>query len=77
MEPQLLQFLNRIMRTIGLGVLWMILNSSLGIMWGYAYVESAWQISNIIFYIFLVTSFLGLLYVLYRIWRHPIGIKID
>ena len=76
MEPQLLQFLNRIMRTIGLGLLWMILNSSLGIMWGYAYIESNWELSNILFYIFLVLSFIGLLYVLYKIWRHPIGINV-
>lgn len=76
MEPQLLQFLNRIMRTIGLGLLWMILNSSLGIMWGYAYIESSWKLSNVLFYIFLVLSFIGLLYVLYKIWRHPIGIKV-
>ena len=76
MEPQLLQFLNRIMRTIGLGLLWMILNSSLGIMWGYAYIESIWKLSNILFYIFLLLSFIGLLFVLYKIWRHPIGIKV-
>jgi hypothetical protein len=76
MEPQLLQFLNRIMRTIGLGLLWMILNSSLGIMWGYAYIESSWKLSNVLFYIFLVLSFIGLLYVLYKIWHHPIGIKV-
>ena len=76
MEPQLLQFLNRIMRTIGLGLLWMILNSSLGIMWGYAYIESSWKLSNVLFYIFLVLSFIGLLYVLYKIWRHPIGINV-
>jgi len=77
MEPQLLQFLNRIMRTIGLGVLWMIVNSSIGIMWGYAYVGDHWQWSNILYYIFLVLSFTALLYILYKIWRHPIGIKID
>ncbi|MEI7589140.1 MAG: hypothetical protein WCJ68_06565 [Chitinophagia bacterium] len=77
MEPKLLQFLNRIMRTIGLGVLWMTLNSTIGIMWGYAYVQATWHLSNILFYSFLVLSFTGLLYVLYRLWCHPIGIEVD
>jgi hypothetical protein len=77
MEPKLVQFLNRIMRTIGLVVLWMTLNSSLGIMWGYAFVEGVWRLSNILFYSFLLLSFIGLLYVLYQIWRHPIGIKVE
>ncbi len=77
MEPKLVQFLNRIMRTIGLVVLWMTLNSSFGIMWGYAFVEGVWRLSNILFYSFLLLSFIGLLYVLYQIWRHPIGIKVE
>ncbi len=77
MEPQLLQFLNRIVRTIGLTVLWMIVNSSIGLMWGYAYVGNHWKLSNMVFYIFLLLSLAGLLYILYQIWRHPIGIKID
>jgi hypothetical protein len=77
MEPQLLQFLNRIMRTIGLVVFWMTLNSTIGLMWGYAYVGNHWQLGNIVYYIFLLLSLLGLLYVLYKIWRHPIGIKVD
>jgi len=77
MEPQLLQFLNRIMRTIGLVVFWMTLNSTIGLMWRYAYVGNHWQLGNIVYYIFLLLSLLGLLYVLYKIWRHPIGIKVD
>lgn len=77
MEPQLLQFLNRIMRTIGLVVLWMTLNSSLGIMWGYAFVENNWKLGNSLFYCFLLVSFIGLAYLLFKIWRHPIGIKIQ
>ena len=77
MEPQLLQFLNRIIRTLGLVVLWMLVNSTIGLMWGYAYVGNRWQLGNMVYYIFLLLSLIGLLYILYKIWRHPIGIKID
>lgn len=77
MEPKLVQFLNRIMRTIGLAVLCMTLNSTFGIMWGYAFVEGTWKIGNILFYVFLLLSCTGLFYTLYRLWRHPIGIKVE
>lgn len=76
MEPLLLQYLNRIMRTIGLVVFWMSINVAFGIMWGYAFIEKHWQLGNVLFYIFLLTSLAGLLYVLYKIWIKPVGFKI-
>jgi hypothetical protein len=75
MEPKLIQFLNRIMRTIGLVVLWMTLNSTFGIMLGYAFIEGVWQVGNKIFYAFLLLSSIGVFYTLYQFWRHPIVIK--
>ena len=77
MEPLLLQYLNRIMRTIGLVVLYMSINVAFGIMWGYAFIETEWKPGNVLFYLYLLISFIGFAYTLYRIWKNPIGIKID
>jgi ABC-type glycerol-3-phosphate transport system permease component len=66
MEPLLLQFLNRIMRTIGLVVFWMSINVAFGIMWGYAFIETEWKLGNVLFYLFLLLSFIGFAYTLYR-----------
>jgi len=77
MEPLLLQYLNRIMRTIGLVVLYMSINVAFGIMWGYAFIETEWKLVNVLFYVYLLVSFIGFAYTLYRIWKNPIGIKID
>lgn len=76
MEPEIMIYLNRIMNSIGIFFLWLTLNSTLGIMWGYAFIEKPWQLGNVLFYIFLLTSLAGLLYVLYKIWIKPVGFKI-
>jgi ABC-type glycerol-3-phosphate transport system permease component len=72
MDPQVLAFLNRITYTIGLVLLWMFTNSTLGIMLGYAFVKDRWRLSNTLFYIFLIVSFVALIYSLYKLWKTPI-----
>jgi hypothetical protein len=49
------------------------LNSTLGIMLGYAFVEGDWQWFNVAYYIFLCVSSAGYFYLLYKIWKDPIG----
>ncbi len=68
MDPEVLAFLNRISRSIGIALLIMVLNSTIGIMWGYAYVEDHWKWSNTFFYIFASISLVTLFYTLYKIW---------
>ncbi len=52
MDPEVLAYLNRISRTIGFTLVWMGLNSTLGIMLGYAFVEADWQWFNYLYYFF-------------------------
>ena len=75
MDPEVMAFLNRISRTIGFTLLWMGLHSTLGIMLGYAFVEGDWQWFNYVYYLFLLLSSTGYLYLLYAIWKDPIGFK--
>ncbi len=73
MDPEVMAFLNRISRTIGFTLLWMGLNSTLGIMLGYAFVEGEWHWFNYVYYLFLIISSTGYLFLLYKIWKDPIG----
>jgi hypothetical protein len=73
MDPEVMAFLNRISRTIGFTLLWMGLNSTLGIMLGYAFVEASWQWFNYLYYIFLMLSTGAYLFLLYKTWKDPIG----
>jgi hypothetical protein len=72
MDPEVMAFLNRISRTIGFTLVWMGLNSTLGIMFGYAFVEADWQWFNYLYYVFLILSTGGYFYLLYKTWKDPI-----
>ena len=69
MDPEVAAFLKRILTTIGIVVFWMGLNSTFGIMLGYAYVEDKWQLGNIIFYIWFVISIPLLIWYLWKLWK--------
>jgi hypothetical protein len=75
MDPEVMAFLNRISRTIGFTLLWMGLNSTLGIMFGYAFVETSWQWYNYLYYTFFFISTTAYLFLLYKIWKDPIHFK--
>jgi hypothetical protein len=75
MDPEVMAFLNRISRTIGFTLLWMGLNSTLGIMFGYAFVETSWQWYNFLYFTFLFISSAVYLFLLYKIWKDPIRFK--
>ena len=75
MDPQIIAYLNRISRSIGVTLLWMVSNSTFGIMKGYAFIENTWQLGNVLFYIFLAISFFSLIFILYKIWKTPVGFK--
>jgi len=72
MDPEVMAFLNRISRTIGFTLLWMGLNSTLGIMFGYAFIEANWEWYNYLYYCFLIVSTTSYLFLLYKIWKDPI-----
>lgn len=75
MDPQIVAYLNRISRSIGVTLLWMVSNTTFGIMKGYAYIENTWKLGNVLYYIFLVSSFLLFMFILYKIWKTPVGFK--
>jgi ABC-type glycerol-3-phosphate transport system permease component len=72
MDPQVMAFLNKITYSICFTLLWMFSNSTLGIMLGYAFIKEHWRLSNILFYIYLIGSFVAFMYGLYRLWKTPV-----
>ena len=69
MEPKIIQYLKRIVKTIAMGLLWMIVNAKIGIANNYAFYETKPSIANIVFYVWLVISLCALLFYFYKIWR--------
>jgi uncharacterized membrane protein YpjA len=72
MEPGIREFFKRLVTSISLLVLWMIVNMVIGIKYGYAFFENKIQLSNIIFYVWIVASFIALIFLYIKIWKKPI-----
>ncbi|MFM7358124.1 MAG: hypothetical protein ACKO1T_06045 [Sediminibacterium sp.] len=73
MEPGVRKYLLRILNTLGIGLLWMTINSTAGLMFGYGLVEGSFQLGNIVFYAWFFLSMLLFSWWIYRIWRNPIS----
>lgn len=72
MEPEVAAFLKRILTTIGIVLFWLGINSTVGIMFGYAFFEEGIKLSNVIFYIWLLTSLPTVLLILKKMWSKKI-----
>jgi hypothetical protein len=77
MDPVVSEYLKRILNTISFTVLWMAINSTAGIMYQFAYLQEGdgIQVENIIFYLWLILSFIALLYYLIRLWKKPLNFE--
>jgi len=72
MEPEVREFLKRIVLSLSVGIFWMAINSTLGIMYDFAFVHESVSLSNIIFYIWFLASLALLLWYFVRLWKKPI-----
>jgi len=72
MEPGIKEFFRRLSLSIGLCVVWMTINITIGIKYGYAFFENRIHWSNIVFYIWVIASFIGIIFLYLKIWKQPI-----
>ena len=71
MEPEVAAFLKRISTSIFVGILWMVINSTFGIMYDFAFVHDKITLGNILFYIWFIVSLPLLLWFYIRLWKKP------
>lgn len=75
MEPGVKQYLIRILNTLALGLLWMAINSTLGIMYDLAFVHEHATTGNILFFIWFAISLAAYLWWVIRVWSKPIDFE--
>lgn len=75
MEPGIRKYLIRIVNTLSLGLLWLALNSTAGIMYDQAFVHEKITLGNILFYIWFVSSLTAYLWYVIRLWSKPINFE--
>ncbi len=69
MEPEVKEFLIKIMQSISMGVVWLLINMSIGIYFGLAFFEGSPSIGNYIYYLFFLGSLSLLILFLRKKWK--------
>jgi hypothetical protein len=69
MEPEVRAFLLLIVNTISMGMVWLLLNMTLGIYFNFAFFEESPSLGNMLYYIFLPGSLVLLILYLRKKWK--------
>jgi len=69
MEPDVKEFLIRIIQTISMAMVWMVLNMCFGIYFGFAFFDDHPTLGNYIFYAWFLASFILLIYYFRKKWK--------
>jgi hypothetical protein len=69
MEPEVQDFLKRIVQTISVSMLFFLLHMTAGIYFNWAFFEGTPNIGNIIYYFVFIISLAGLIYFYYWLWK--------
>lgn len=69
MEPEVKEFLIKIMQSISMGVVWLLINMSIGIYFGLAFFEGSPSLGNYIYYLFFLGSLVLLILYLRKKWK--------
>jgi hypothetical protein len=69
LEPEVKDFLKKIMQSVFVGLLWMFANMIMGIFLGWLFINDRIKAVNIIFYIFFATSSVAMGLFYYRVWK--------
>jgi hypothetical protein len=73
MERKVVIYLKRIVKTISIMLVWMIINTRLGINSNYAFFEDKITTANVLFYLWFVISLAALLFFFYKLWKDDVG----
>jgi hypothetical protein len=69
MEPDVKKFFTKIANSLSVGLLWLLINSTIGIGFNYAFFEGKPTLKNYLFYGWFVVSLVLLLLYLLKKWK--------
>ena len=70
MNVELVMYFVKIVRTLFLGLFWMLINVFLGLFLGFGVPDESTPGRMIFFYSWLVITLAGYIYIVWRWWRH-------
>lgn len=68
-EINVRKYFKRIISSMSVSLMWMLVNSTFGIMFNFAFFDSTPTIGNYIFYGWFVLSLFALIFYLYKLWK--------
>ncbi len=68
MEPEVKNFLKKIFLSFFFGLIWLMLNMTMGIYFGLLFITDRVTIGNIVFYMFAIISLILLIWFYYKTW---------
>lgn len=71
-EPEIRDFLKRILQTVSVGILFLLLHMTFGIYFNWAFFEGHIRMGNIVYYFVFLASLAALIYYYYRLWKGKI-----
>ena len=72
MEPGIKEFFKRLAASMAVFILWIAINMTIGIKYEYALCSNGIGVGNIIFYVWLILSFIALVIFYIKLWKKPI-----
>ena len=69
MEPDARELLVKVSKSLGSGLLWLMINMTLGIYLGWLFFGDRMVAGNYIFYAFMILSLGGLIWYNIRVWK--------
>ncbi|MGN6211006.1 hypothetical protein [Parafilimonas sp.] len=72
MEPGIKEFFKRLAASMAVFILWIAINMTIGIKYEYALFSNGIGVGNIIFYVWLILSFIALVIFYIKLWKKPI-----
>ena len=69
MEPDARRLLKRVIASLSAGMLWLIINMTIGIYLEWLFFDEYMTMGNYIFYSFLILSLAGLIWYNIRLWK--------
>ena len=72
MEEDAKELLRRTLMTVSVGSLWLLVNSTFGLMFGWFFFDKRPTLGNYIFYTWFVISLVAMIWYFFKTWRRKI-----
>jgi hypothetical protein len=68
-EPDIRDYLRKVLKTVSVGLVFLLFHMTVGIFLNWAFFEGSMGIGNMVYYLVLLTTLAGMINYLMRVWK--------